>query len=165
LILLPITNFALLQRQEGYFLFSFENRKIQKGGVLMSNYESTFICSPEIPTEKIDEIIEKIKKIVDTSEGKIAVTQQLGRKRLAYPIKKFREGNYVYMELTGPGSLITSLENFFKVNDSVIRYLTVKVEKKKAPKAAAKPAPAQQPVAEEVKANESTNQPETPRAE
>ncbi|MHB9155934.1 MAG: 30S ribosomal protein S6 [Endomicrobiales bacterium] len=136
----------------------------------MSTYESTFICSPELPTEKTDEIIEKIKKVVETAGGKVVITQQLGKKRLAYPIKKFREGNYVYLELSGSGEMVGPLENFYKVNDVVIRYLTIKAEKKKAPKPVAAPAPAPapaepaKPATEEVKPNES-NQPSTAGAE
>lgn len=108
----------------------------------MALYESTFICSPELPAEKIDELTEKVKKLVDTAGGKVGVTQQLGRKRLSYPIKKFREGSYVYMELSGTGVMVASIENFYKVNDAVIRYLTVKVEKKKVQKPVAAPAAA-----------------------
>ncbi|MFH1367569.1 MAG: 30S ribosomal protein S6 [Elusimicrobiota bacterium] len=94
------------------------------------NYESTFICSPELPAEKIEELIEKTRKTVEGANGQVKLVQQLGKKKLAYPIKKYKEGSYVFMELAGPGEIITSLENFFKVHDSVIRYLTVKVEKK-----------------------------------
>ncbi len=97
----------------------------------MTTYESTFICSPELPAEKIDEIVEKVKKVVDHSHGSVVAIQQLGKKKLAYPVKKFREGNYVFLELSGPGELIHALETFYRVNDSVIRYLTVKIEKKK----------------------------------
>ncbi len=145
----------------------------------MALYESTFICSPELPAEKIDELIEKVKKIVDSSDGKIGVVQQLGRKRLSYPIKKFREGSYVYMELSGTGAMVSSIENFYKVNDPVIRYLTVKVEKKKVQKPVAAPAAAAaaaapagavpatepaQPAPQEVKPNES-DKPSTAGAE
>lgn len=112
----------------------------------MVTYESTVICSPELPAEKIDELVEKIKKIVEDSQGKILITQQLGKKRLAYPIKKYREGSYVYFELTGEGSTIANLEGFFKVNDTIIRSLTVKAGKKLPPK------PVAAVVTEEVKA-------------
>jgi small subunit ribosomal protein S6 len=151
--------------QEGYTrLWRLPEREIQKGGVVMAaiKYESTFICSPELPTEKLDEIVEKVKKIVETSGGNIVVTQQLGRKRLAYPIRKFREGNYVYMELTGPGAMVSALETFYKVNDAVIRYLTVQVKKKKI--VPAKPAEPAKPASEEVKPNE-PSQPSTSGAE
>jgi len=129
----------------------------------MITYESTVICSPELPAEKIDELVEKIKKIVEGSKGQILITQQLGKKRLAYPIRKYREGSYVYFELSGPGETILALENFFKVTDTIIRYLTVKAGKKRPPKpVAAAPAavpaegePAKQAVPEEVKPDDS----------
>jgi ribosomal protein S6 len=110
------------------------------------NYESTFICSPELPAEKIEEITAKVSKIIESSKGTIKAVQQLGKKRLAYPINKFREGSYIYMELSGAGEMVSAMENFFKLNDGVIRYLTIKVEKKKvvakpAPKAAASVTP------------------------
>lgn len=103
-------------------------------------YECTFICSPELDTAKVEELTAKASKIVETSGGTIKNLQQLGKKKLAYNIKKFREGIYVYMEIDGPGSMVSSLETFFKVNDPVIRFLTVKVEPKK--KLAAKKAEA-----------------------
>ena len=95
------------------------------------NYESTFICSPELLAEKVEEISSKVSKLIESSKGTVKAVQQLGKKKLAYPIMKFREGSYVFMELSGPGEMIGSLENFFKVTDGVIRFLTVKLEPKK----------------------------------
>jgi small subunit ribosomal protein S6 len=95
------------------------------------SYECTFICSPELDSTKVEDLVAKVSKIIETSEGKIKNLQQLGKKKLAYNIKKFREGNYVYVEFDANGSVVLSLENFFKVNDDVIRFLTVKVEEKK----------------------------------
>jgi small subunit ribosomal protein S6 len=126
------------------------------------NYESTFIVSPEMPTEKIEELIEKVKKAVEASNGQMKLVQQLGKKKLAYPIQKFREGAYVYMELSGPGDMIPALENFYKVHDTVIRYLTVKVEKKpvvkkvEAPVAEVTPAPAEGEVKKDEQQQQST---------
>ena len=95
------------------------------------SYECTFICSPELDSTKVEEMVAKVSKIIETSGGTIKNLQQLGKKKLAYNIKKFREGNYVYVDFESNGSVVLSLENFFKVNDDVIRFLTVKVEPKK----------------------------------
>jgi small subunit ribosomal protein S6 len=141
---------ALIRRRIG-------GEKSRREVFLMATYESTIICSPELPAEKIDELAEKIKKVIEVSQGQILITQQLGKKRLAYPINKHREGNYVYFEFAGPGETVKALENFFKVNDTVIRYLTVKAGKKKpakpAPELAAEESNKQFP--EEVKTDES----------
>lgn len=95
------------------------------------NYETTFICSPEVTPEKIEELSNKAKKVIEDAKGTVKLIQQLGKKKLAYPIKKHRDGSYVYIELSGSGDMVSHLENFFKVNDTIIRYLTVKVEPKK----------------------------------
>ena len=83
--------------------------------------------------------------------------QQLGKKRLAYPINKFREGNYVYIELSGSGEMISAVESFFKLNDGVIRYLTVKAGKKKAA-AKAEPKAPEVPASPEVNKDEPATQ-------
>jgi len=116
------------------------------------SYECTFICSPELDSAKVEDLVAKVSKIIETAEGKIKNLQQLGKKKLAYNIKKFREGNYVYVEFDAKGSVVLSLENFFKVNDDVIRFLTVKVEEKK--KKVAKKAKAVEKKQEAVAATE-----------
>jgi len=120
----------------------------------MPNYESTFICSPETPAEKIEELTEKAKKLIESNGGKVTLVQNLGKKRLAYPINKIREGSYVYFEITAPGVIVSALENLYKVNEPIIRSLTVKVEKKAPPKPVVVVAPEATPeVAVEVKAD------------
>lgn len=124
------------------------------------SYECTFICSPELDSAKIEELTSKASKIIETAGGTVKNLQQLGKKKLAYNVKKFREGIYVYMELSGSGSMVSSLETFFKVNDSIIRFLTIKVEPKKkvvAKKTAEKKA-------EEVKTEISNESAELPTA-
>jgi small subunit ribosomal protein S6 len=95
------------------------------------NYESTFIIFPEIPAEKVEELIAKAVKIIEGSKGTFKTVQQLGKKRFAYPINKLREGSYVYVEFSGNGETINALKNFFKFSDLIVRSLTVKIKKKK----------------------------------
>jgi small subunit ribosomal protein S6 len=121
------------------------------------NYESTFIVSPVLPTDKVEELTTKVVKTIESAKGTVKTVQQLGKKKLAYPINKFREGSYVYMELRGEGSMVDSLESSFKFNDSVIKFLTVKVEKKKVvTKPVAKPEQSAENPAMEVK-NDAAN--------
>jgi len=101
------------------------------------NYESTFIISSKLSAEKSEELLAKVSEIIGTSKGSVKTIQQLGKKKLAYPINKIQEGNYVYIEFSGEGAVVKALENFFKFNESVMRFLTVKAEDKKV--AAAKP--------------------------
>jgi small subunit ribosomal protein S6 len=121
------------------------------------NYESTFICSPDLPAEKVEDLTSKAKSIIEGAKGIVKSIQQLGKKKLSYPISKFREGSYVFMEYSADGTIIGELESFFKLNDGIIRFLTVKIEKKKkvAEKRAVKKSEKE---ISEVK-NESTKQP------
>ncbi|MDR3048756.1 MAG: 30S ribosomal protein S6 [Elusimicrobiota bacterium] len=118
------------------------------------NYESTFICSPDLPTEKVEELTSKTKSIIESAKGVVKSIQQLGKKKLAYPISKFREGSYVFIEYSVEGAAIGELESFFKLNDGIIRFLTIKIEKKKVDEKK----PSKKSVETEVK-DESTKQP------
>lgn len=127
----------------------------------MTHYETTIIFSPDLPAEKLDELMDKVQKIVESSEGKVVVLEKLGRKKLAYPIKKFLDGFYVYFEISGTGNTITQVENFCKVTDQIIRYLTVKKVKKavvppkaEAPKAEGAAIEAPKTEVKEVKEND-----------
>ncbi|GMO67700.1 MAG: hypothetical protein Nk1A_6110 [Endomicrobiia bacterium] len=95
------------------------------------NYESTFIISPRLSTGEVEEVITKVLEVIETSKGVVKTVQQLGKKKLAYPIDKFYEGSYVYIEFAGNSLIVKSLEFFFKFNDSIMRFLTVKAENKK----------------------------------
>jgi len=96
------------------------------------NYESTFIISPRLSAKEVEEVTAKVLEVIETSKGVIKTVQQLGKKKLAYQIDKFYEGSYVYIEFDGNGLMIKTLENFFKFNDSIMRFVTVKAEDKKA---------------------------------
>ena len=129
----------------------------------MTHYETTIIFSPEVPADKLDELIEKIKKLVENSEGTVVIQEKFGRKKLAYPIKKFQDGFYMYFELSGTGKTISAVETFCKVNDVIIRYLTIKKVKKAVvpvkpetakAEAAGSSAPQAKPEVKEVKAND-----------
>ncbi len=91
----------------------------------MNTYEMTFIVSPETSQEKIESIGEKVKKIITQKSGQISIFEVEGLKKLAYPIKSCVEGQYVFVEFSAPGSCVTEMEGFFKVNDAVLRYLTI----------------------------------------
>ncbi len=123
------------------------------------SYECTFICSPELDSAKMEDIVSKVSKIIEAAGGTIKNLQQLGKKKLAYNIKKFREGIYVYVEFNAEGSVVLSLENFFKVNDSIIRFLTVKIEQKK--KAAAKKIKAVEKKQEPISVSAPVEEPKT----
>lgn len=91
----------------------------------MPAYETTIIFDPLIDDSALEKEIEKITNQISTDNGTINTIQRWGLKRLAYQIKKKQQGNYVHIVFDGPPVLPKALEQNFRVNEAVLRYLTV----------------------------------------
>ncbi len=95
-------------------------------------YEAMFICPADIPQKDIDGIMEKLKKTLVEAGASVTSVQNWGRRRLSYPIKRHREGIYLYADFAGSNSCAAVLTNFFRVTDKVIRHLIVRKDEKAA---------------------------------
>jgi len=91
-------------------------------------YEAMFICPADVAQKDVDGLVEKIKKTLSESGAVVNSVQFWGRRRLAYPIKRQREGLYVYVDFSGNNKCAASLGNLFRVTDKVIRHLVVRKE-------------------------------------
>ena len=89
-------------------------------------YETMYILRPDIPEEEVDSHIAKYRDLVIESGGEVLDTQMRGKRRLAYPISKHREGIYVQLNHNGDGQQVGPLERAMRLSEDVIRYLTVK---------------------------------------
>ncbi len=94
------------------------------------NYETVFITEPELPTDKIDQLLNKIKQIVTDNGGTFTNEDRWGRRRLAYPIQAHREGFYSVLTYSAEPPVVAALEHTFNVTDTVLRHMTIKVIKK-----------------------------------
>ena len=103
-------------------------------------YEVMYIAAPETADEDVTKLNETIEQLIVKEGGSIVKTELMGRRKLAYPIKKKTEGHYTLFEIEGSGQEIAELERRFRVNDAVIRFVTVRVdeERKTAAKLTAK---------------------------
>jgi len=103
-------------------------------------YEVMYIGAPETADEDIAKLNEAIQQQIEKEGGTIVKTEVMGRRKLAYPIQKKTEGHYTLFEIEGSGQEIAELERRFRVNDAVMRYITVRVdeERKTAAKLTAK---------------------------
>lgn len=91
-------------------------------------YEVMYIAVPETTDEDITKLNDAITALVEKDGGTVSVIEGWGRRRLAYPIRKKTEGYYVLLEIEGSGQEIAELERRFRVNDMVMRYMTVRVD-------------------------------------
>ena len=103
-------------------------------------YEVMYIGAPETADEDITKLNESIQQLIEKEGGTVIKTEAMGRRKLAYPIKKKFEGHYTLFEIEGSGQEIAELERRFRVNDVVMRFITVRVdeERKTAAKLTAK---------------------------
>src|SRR5215213_1783953 len=103
-------------------------------------YEVMYIIDPDTALDKIAQLNEAVGKLVEKEGGTVVRLEDLGRKPLAYAINKKTEGHYVLFEIEGSGQEIAELERRMRVNDMIIRYMTVRVdeERKTADKLRAK---------------------------
>ncbi len=94
----------------------------------MPLYETMYILRPDLGDEQIDQAIEKYQALLREQGAEDLETQHRGKRRLAYEIQKHREGIYVQMNYTAPGSTVALLERAMRLNDEVIRFMTLKPE-------------------------------------
>jgi small subunit ribosomal protein S6 len=91
-----------------------------------SYYETMYILRPDIPEEEVESHVTRYRDIVSEAGGQVLDTQMRGKRRLAYPIAKHREGIYVQLNHDGDGQQVAPLERAMRLSEDVIRYLTVK---------------------------------------
>ncbi len=94
-------------------------------------YEVMYIAAPETADEDVTKLNESLQQIIENGGGSIVKTDVMGRRKLAYPINKKTEGFYTLFEIEGSGQEIAELERRMRINDAIIRYLTVRVDEER----------------------------------
>jgi small subunit ribosomal protein S6 len=107
----------------------------------MQLYESIFIIRPSLPDDDTNQLIEKIKGLLEKAGAAVLIVENWGKKKLAYEIKRERRGTFVYMHFKAAGNVVGELEHAYRLEDSVLKFLTVRLEHPPAPKLAAAPPP------------------------
>ena len=113
-------------------------------------YELMFIVDPDAGDEDVVKLSEGVQKIITGQGGSITKTEMMGKRKLAYEINHKKDGTYVLLEVEGSGAEIAEVERRMRVNDQILRYMTVRVDEmrrradklkdRRARKAAKKPA-------------------------
>ena len=131
----------------------------------MRRYETIFIIDNDLSEEERSPIFEKLKDLIQQHNGLQVMVDEWGTKRLAYEIKKKARGYYVCLDYCGSGTLVDEIERFFRIDDRVLKYMTVVLDKDvdienvkeeiaKAEEAKAAQAKTEEAKAEEAKAEE-----------
>ncbi len=94
----------------------------------MQQYESIFIVRPSLSDEDTNKIIEKMKGVLEKSGATLLKSENWGKKKLAYEVKRERKGTFVHFHFTSPGNVVSELERSYRLEDSVLKFLTVRCE-------------------------------------
>ena len=93
----------------------------------MNKYESVIIINPNLEAESIKALVEKFSNLINNN-GKVDSVEEIGKKKLAYEIKKNKEGYYIVFKFEADPELITELERVYRITDEVIKFIVIKEE-------------------------------------
>jgi small subunit ribosomal protein S6 len=94
----------------------------------MRVYEVLFIVAPNTEEGDIETLVTQLRDVLTNQGAQVTNVNRMGRRRLAYPIGKFNEGHYVVLTVEGTGAEIAEVERRMRVNDAVIRYITIRID-------------------------------------
>ena len=92
-------------------------------------YESAVLINAALEEDQIQSIISRIKELISSNDGEITDVEDWGRKRLAYMIKKSKIGYYIIFQFNAFPQIISTLEKFYKLDENILRYLSIKLTK------------------------------------
>jgi small subunit ribosomal protein S6 len=94
----------------------------------LRDYELVYVIRPDIAEENLNPIIDKVTTLITNKGGVISGTERWGKRKLAYPIKHFLEGNYILGRFKAKSSATKEIEANLQITEEIIRHLLVKIE-------------------------------------
>jgi small subunit ribosomal protein S6 len=103
-----------------------------KGSCRMALYEHIFLARQDLSQAQVDALAATATEIVEAGQGKVTKTETWGLKSLAYKIARNRKAHYVLLNIDAPAGVVAELERQTKINEDIIRWLTVRVDEHEA---------------------------------
>ena len=97
----------------------------------MNYYEKVMILNPDLDDSSAEEIVGKIKDIITKQGGEIIKVDNWGRRKLAYELNKQQKGNYVLLHFRAPSTTVLEIEKYCKLIDTILKFMVLKITKKK----------------------------------
>ncbi len=91
-------------------------------------YEVMFIVRPDVAEEEVDKLIAGFTTTVTNGGGMVKTVEKMGRRKLAYMVRKFNDGNYVLLTIEADGPVVLELERRLRVTEPVIKFITVRID-------------------------------------
>ena len=91
-------------------------------------YELMFIVRPDMPEEDLDKLISTLETAVSSSGGTMKNVEKMGKRRLAYTVRRFHDGVYILLTVEGSGGLVHELERRLRVTEPVLKFISVRID-------------------------------------
>lgn len=91
-------------------------------------YEVMYIVRPDLPEEETERVLSTVESNATTAGITVKNVERMGKRRLAYKVRKFQDGLYVLLTVEGPGSALAELERRLRVTEPVIKYISVRID-------------------------------------
>ncbi len=95
----------------------------------MALYEHVFLARQDMSAQQVDALVEQYKGVLEANGGKVGRVENWGLKSLTYRIKKNRKAHYALMDIDAPAAAVHEMERQMRINEDVLRYMTIAVEK------------------------------------
>ena len=100
----------------------------------MNHYETIYIVNPTLDDDSLKEAIDKFSDLIKKLKGSIVKVNEWGKRKLAYEVKRFDKGYYVVLDFCALPKMVTELERNLKLDDRILKYITVKIDENVDPK-------------------------------
>lgn len=100
----------------------------------MNHYETIYIVNPTLDDDSLKEAIDKFSDLIKKLKGTIVKINEWGKRKLAYEVKRFDKGYYVVLDFCALPKMLTELERNLKLDDRILKYITVKIDENVDPK-------------------------------
>jgi len=100
----------------------------------MNHYETIYIVNPTLDDDSLKEAIDKFSDLIKKLKGFIVKVNEWGKRKLAYELKQFDKGYYVVLDFCALPKMVTELERNLKLDDRILKYITVKIDENIDPK-------------------------------
>jgi small subunit ribosomal protein S6 len=94
----------------------------------MKRYETIYVANPNLEDDALEEVVAKFSDIIEKKKGSIVKIDDWGKRKLAYEVKRFDKGHYVLLDFCGFPEVLTELERNLKLDDRILKYMTVKID-------------------------------------
>jgi small subunit ribosomal protein S6 len=131
----------------------------------MRNYELLYVLKPTLTEEEVQTKVNFMREVLEKNGAEIVSTLEMGTRKLAYEVQKFERGTYFVVYFKAPTEAIKEVERIIRINEEIIKFMTVKFESKKEIANWEKLSAAAKPKAETKPAEEAPKAEETPAAE